>query len=1053
MRMHHKRRRLPPVLGIEHLEVRNLPSAIPLADLTIVVAEAEPNNTLDRANDLGLLARTLVTGTINDDGADVDWFVFTLSEPSTITLKSTAGTIGLYNSSYGDFNDRLDPIGPRQLAQDGTSDSQTTEIIRSLAAGTYFVAVSGGGNLYFNPFIESSGLSGTHGDYELSLVATSLNISSDATSTALAVDASAMIVRFDLSTALTFVPAVELTDALGATWPVQWTNHNPGIAELQIAPARPFLPGSYQAVVKDEVGNIRLTLPFQVVGTVDGMAVDQRNDKPATSVSLGGLEQLGLVQIVAAIGDDARYDFSSLDPALYPGNDVDLYHFQINSTVPTGLQAEVFAGRIGSPLDAGLSLFRLDHVTGHLLFVAGNNQSYNPTPSTNRASSLFYDPLLTVSLSAGDYYLAVSHGSNTLSPTEHQVRDDESGIFDPEVTHSGTAGWNVGHYVLNLQAVTIPDPPEVSSVSIVGDSVLIAAPTTFSVQFTEYMNLTGLAFSAFQATSESTIGGVYFQDALGNKIFPRLTSYDPTSFTAEFLLLDRLAAGSYQLHLSGRQGLTNIAGGPLVGNTPEGDYVVRFEVATTAAGTDGNPLVWTHVEVSDADDSPQQLGVIFPHELQAGVQFVRADAGDSTGRHDKSDEYRFEILQNQTYLLHLSGDSLPKGVQIQLVDQLGHSIEGEGLNDGHTLFLQLRAGTYTLRVGDWSTGQARHLSYRIEFNLEGVSDNAPPLLSGPSPAVGIRLASSVGQDGVPGSGSGIPVPGSGSSGNIGPSPAPSSSTLVGNNGSPISTPLNIGRQGLPRVVVPLNSGNVAIAIPAFPSTAGSRSRVASQVTLPIRKTMRTGSGPQFQGLVGIADGPIGTTNADNQDHLFPTLNALRKLNTLIGATFTSEVSPHEDTDAAEASDPDTDNEPGDSSDRATDLLNAETDTQEGKPAKGEAEHTQSQAMRGMDLDGDNERSKSWNDPAFIPASIHVKGQSGVVQGARLAWPGTGAGDIAEMGGLSSTLQPYVLWASGIGAALLHLAADGVNRAGSQVSPSNLLQVRKRDGKQHQAKQS
>lgn len=1049
MHMPHKRRRLPPVLCIEHLEVRGLLSATPLADAAVVIAEAEPNDTLDKANELGLLSRTLVTGTIDPQGADVDWFAFTLSEPSDVTLSATVGTLGLYNNSNGDFNDRLAPIGHRLLAQDSASDSNDAEITRSLAAGTYFVAISGAGNLYFNPFIQNSGLSGTAGRYELNLSANSLHISGDDEPTVLAVDVSAMVVRFNLSSAITFAPTVDLTDAFGVSVPLYWTNHNAGIAELQIAPERPFSTGTYQAVIRDETGNIRLTLPFEVSSAVGGDVVDPGNDTPATSVNLGDLEQLGLVQIVAAIGDDVSYDFSSPDAAFHPGNDVDLYHFHIGATAPVGLQAEVFAGRIGSPLDAGLSLFRLDPLTGRLQFVTGNNQSYNPTPSTNRASTLFYDPLLSVGLSEGDYYLAVSQGANTLSPTEHQVWEDGSGIFDPEVTHSGTAGWNVGPYVLNIQAVAIPEPPEVASVSIVNDSVLLSSPTTFSVRFTEYMNLTGLAFSAFQATSQSTIAGVFIQDALGNKTFPRLTSYDPASFAAEFLMLDRLATGSYQLHLSGSQGLTNIAGGPLVGNTPDGDYVVRFEVAATPAGIDGNPLVWQHMEDSDDGISPQQLGVIFPHELQAGVQFVRTGDSNSTGKHDKSDEYRFEILQNQTYLLHLSGDALPKGVQIQLVDQLGNSILGEGLNDGRTLFLQLRAGSYTLRVGNWSTGQSRSLSYRVEFNLEGVSDNAPPLFSGPSPAIGIRLASSVGQDGIPGSGPALPLPGSGGSTSGGMSPAVNGSTNVGSNGSATSTPLNIERQGLPRIVLPPDAGNVAIAIPTFTSTAGERFGALSQLTRPLRKTSLTGNGPKYQSLVRLADGPIGSLNPDNQDHLSPTMTALRKLNTLIGATFSSEITRHDEAEAVESHAPPAGNDAINAPDQATDLLNADTDTREGNTTKGEAEHAESHATRTIPANGANGRSETGNDSAFMPYGTHDTGQFDSVQGVRRTLPGAATRDIAEVGGSNSARRSSVLWAGGIGAALLHMATDRLKQVGSQVHQLPRLQVRQRNGKQLQ----
>ena len=43
-----------------------------------------------------------------------------------------------------------------------------------------------------------------------------------------------------------------------------------------------------------------------------------------------------------------------------PANQVDLYHFQITGPGRYSMLAEVFAGRIGSPLEPGVSLYELD---------------------------------------------------------------------------------------------------------------------------------------------------------------------------------------------------------------------------------------------------------------------------------------------------------------------------------------------------------------------------------------------------------------------------------------------------------------------------------------------------------------------------------------------------------------------------------------------------------------------------------------------------------------------------------------------------------------------
>ena len=63
------------------------------------------------------------------------------------------------------------------------------------------------------------------------------------------------------------------------------------------------------------------------------------------------------------------------------GADVDLYHFTISRAGSYIVLGEVFAGRIGSPLDAGLSLFRVQN--NQLVLVTGNDNTLNNSPATN----------------------------------------------------------------------------------------------------------------------------------------------------------------------------------------------------------------------------------------------------------------------------------------------------------------------------------------------------------------------------------------------------------------------------------------------------------------------------------------------------------------------------------------------------------------------------------------------------------------------------------------------------------------------------------------------
>ena len=160
----------------------------------------KPNNTLNLATDLGHFGsagQTAVDATIGDtsaDPADVDWYQFTLDEPAAVhlTLHGTSaaapftGVISLYNNDEFDFGLADDPLssnfgdlaapnGHRLLARTDESSllgpigirPRRTASTQTLAAGTYFVAVSGAGNTSFNPFIANSGYAGSTGDYEL----------------------------------------------------------------------------------------------------------------------------------------------------------------------------------------------------------------------------------------------------------------------------------------------------------------------------------------------------------------------------------------------------------------------------------------------------------------------------------------------------------------------------------------------------------------------------------------------------------------------------------------------------------------------------------------------------------------------------------------------------------------------------------------------------------------------------------------------------------------------------------------------------------------------
>ena len=114
---------------LEVLENRCLPSASSGLSLFQQIAEAEPNDTLDRANLLAVGAAgqyTQAHGTVGNGLAgtsDVDWYAFTLGHAATVQL-DTSVLLGMgpaaapLSSVISLFNDDLGRLsGHRLLAQ------------------------------------------------------------------------------------------------------------------------------------------------------------------------------------------------------------------------------------------------------------------------------------------------------------------------------------------------------------------------------------------------------------------------------------------------------------------------------------------------------------------------------------------------------------------------------------------------------------------------------------------------------------------------------------------------------------------------------------------------------------------------------------------------------------------------------------------------------------------------------------------------------------------------------------------------------------------------
>ncbi len=686
---------------------------------------ADPNSTADQAQVLGDLSidpQAQVDGTIGNGpagAADVDWYSFTLDGPAAVNLDlhpqgssdPLDGVLSLYDNDPFDFGDPYDPSGYRLMVQSTATNGSDPQIDRNLSPGTYSVAVSGAGNLYFNPLLAGSGFAGATGDYNLTASATALDfgpndgpavVSSDPAANAV-LDASPLEIRLDFSSALdpgtvfagqtvslTYNPSGNFGDGNDQDVALAWTNVSSNGTELQFAPNAPLAPGYYQvfvagnsntnlAVVADLNGNPvgtnsanpqgqDYTETFQVAGikgeTGPGAGSD---DTPSTAQNLGDITSSGLIQVAGAIGDDPYYDNS--DPAHNPANDVDLYHFQITGPGRYALNAEVFAGRIGSPLDPGISLYGVDPDTGTLQFIAGNNNTNdgNAIDGTNAIEgsyALSLDSMLSQGLPAGNYYLAVADGSNVTSPAESQPVGS-FGQLDPTITHSAENGLTTGPYVLNLLVVATPSPPVVVATSPAQGAILTQAPTQLTVQFNEPVNVQQQAYVNYELTSNCTDPSIYIQGSDGTDYYPRLDSYDPQTNQVTLLMFDRLAPGSYTLHLSGALGLADLGGNPLVGNTPSGDYDVQFTVKGTDPVQGSVSGQGGQIQAQPGRDGSQNLGALFPIELQSTVTLAYTPPSASAPPSPLGTQptYEFTLLIDQNYLITLDGSDAPPGAQ------------------------------------------------------------------------------------------------------------------------------------------------------------------------------------------------------------------------------------------------------------------------------------------------------------------------------------------------------------------------------------------------------
>jgi hypothetical protein len=293
-------------------------------------------------------------------------------------------------------------------------------------------------------------------------------------------------------------------------------------------------------------------------------------------------------------------------------------------------------------------------------------------------------------------------------------------------------------------------------------------------------------------------------------------------------MLDGLPNGSYTLHLSGQGGLTDLAGNPLAGDDPSGDEVIPFSVQGASRSLSGNKygVFWTISQA--ALGVPQDLGRLYPDELQAGVAILRyPEASDAPGASSAQDDYVIQLTESQNYSFALIGSDVPDAAQVSITDASGEPVPLQSPIGGQVYFGYLTAGTYTVSVGGWAPGEGAALSYQLLIVFDGQHDNAPPLVDGPAPALQISFDTAFTAPASPSDGGATPsVPEV-----IGPMAGGTTGSVTGGNG-PVATTGNGNGTGVPN--------------------GGSGSSTSSDTTLvsfsPTEATV---------GLVGLGMGPLG----------------------------------------------------------------------------------------------------------------------------------------------------------------------------------------------------
>ena len=380
----------------------------------------------------------------------------------------------------------------------------------------------------------------------------------------------------------------------------------------------PLAPGNYRLILAGSSSLIGLD-----GSTLDGDGSDRDLADFSVvnpGVNLAGATDLGVLPPGGLVSVPGSLDLAS-DPQA-----VGLYKVRVPDGQFWRLGLEVDARRIGSPLDAAVTLF---DANGQPIAADDNGRPDFPT-----------DPYLFQGVGPGTYYVGVSASGNL---------PGTPGGYDPS---AGVAGSNAtddpgGPFTLDLAADPDDAPPLVLGFHLDSADPHDPSPTGLTLQFSAPLRMDGSQLG-------SGNDGIQVVDSTG-KVWPAAAvSYDESTARLSFVFLDRLPAGDYSVRLRPGPGLADLAGlAPVSPGLPTG------VLATFATNDDAPP--------ADPDD----LGVPRPNELVAGVSRTTDLAPEA------QTSYRFVALVDGFDRLEAQATSSP--VQVDLLDATTGELQPVGV--------------------------------------------------------------------------------------------------------------------------------------------------------------------------------------------------------------------------------------------------------------------------------------------------------------------------------------------------------------------------------------